>query len=56
MHNSESKEVMLFRDGRIVKFQDHKVEGFINEYIADVADIENYEDGARLRFPDIRNE
>jgi superfamily II DNA or RNA helicase len=49
---ASGKEVMRFQDGRIVQFDNDQTASFFDEYIADVADIENYEDGAHLRFPD----
>jgi superfamily II DNA or RNA helicase len=45
-------EVIRFQDGRIVKFDNDAPASFFNEYLADVADIENMEDGSRLKFPD----
>jgi superfamily II DNA or RNA helicase len=45
-------EVLRFADGQIVQFDNDQAASFFNEYLADVADVENYEDGARLRFPD----
>lgn len=42
--------VRYHRDG-VVTFDDIAAEGFFSEYLADVADIENLEDGSRLRFP-----
>jgi len=45
-------EVMRFRDGRIIKFDNDHPASFFSEYLEDVADVENLDDGARLRFPD----
>lgn len=45
-------EVIRFQDGRIVKFDNDKPASFFKEYLADVADIENMEDGSRLKFPE----
>lgn len=50
--NAAGREVVRFQDGRIVKFSDETTESFFDEYLADVADIENMEDGSTLRFPD----
>jgi len=50
---SKSKEVVRFTDGQIVKFDDPNILPFFDAYLADVADIENYEDGSRLRYPDV---
>lgn len=46
------REVLRFQDGKIVHFDNDKSAAFFDEYLEDVADIENYEDGSRLRFPD----
>lgn len=46
------EEVIRFQDGRIVKFDNDEPALFFNEYLADIADIEDMEDGAKLRFPD----
>lgn len=46
----EPEIVRYHRDG-VVVFDDVAAEGFFGEYLADVADIENLEDGSRLRFP-----
>lgn len=45
-------EVVSFSDGRIVQFENDQTASFFNEYLADVADIEDMDDGARLKFPD----
>lgn len=50
-----AKEVFRYADGRIVQFDNDRTAIFFNEYLADVANIENYEDGSRLRFPDTTN-
>jgi superfamily II DNA or RNA helicase len=46
------KEVFRYADGRIVQFDNDRTASFFNEYLADVADVENYEDGSRLKFPE----
>ena len=48
---SGEPEVIRFRDGEIVKFDSEGASRFFDKYLADVADLENFEDGARLRFP-----
>lgn len=48
---SADREVFRFADGRIVQFKDDGARQFFAEYLADVADVENYDEGARLRFP-----
>ncbi len=45
-------EVIRYQDGRIVKFDNDAPASFFNEYLADVANIENMENGSRLRFPE----
>ena len=47
-------EVIRFSDGRVITFENDQPSSFFDEYLADVAEIENMEDGARLRFPDNR--
>jgi superfamily II DNA or RNA helicase len=49
---SREREVLRYRDGRVVKFSDAAAETFFDSYIADVAAVESLDDGARLRFPD----
>jgi len=49
---SSDPEVIKFRDGEVVKFDTDGASRFFDRYLADVADVENFEDGARLRFPD----
>ena len=46
------REVIRFQDGKIVQFDNDKTGDFFDQYLADVADIENYTDGATLKFPD----
>lgn len=46
-------EVLRFRDGRIVQFGSDFPASFFDQYLADVADIENMDEGASLRFPDV---
>jgi superfamily II DNA or RNA helicase len=47
-----TKEVIRFQDGRIIKFDNDAPISFFSEYLADIADIENLEDGARLKYPE----
>jgi len=49
---SGDPEVIRFTDGRIVNFDNDKPASFFDEYLIDVADIEEIDDGSRLRFPD----
>lgn len=49
---ASEKEVFRYSDGRIVRFDNDKAASFFAEYLADVADLENFEDGSRLRFPE----
>lgn len=45
-------EVIRFSDGRVVKFDNDSCAAFFDEYLADIADVESLDEGARLRFPD----
>jgi superfamily II DNA or RNA helicase len=49
---AKGKEVFRYSDGRIVQFDNDNAASFFKEYLADVADLENYEDGARLKYPE----
>jgi superfamily II DNA or RNA helicase len=44
-------EVVRYRDGQIVKFDNDAPAAFFDAYLADVADVEDADEGARLRFP-----
>lgn len=44
-------EVVRYRDGAIVKFENDKPAEFFNKYLADVANVETSDEGAKLRFP-----
>jgi superfamily II DNA or RNA helicase len=44
-------EVVRYRDGEIVKFDNDQPAHFFDEYLADVADVDDLEEGARLKFP-----
>ena len=46
-----SLEVLHYPDGEIVQFDNDKPAAFFDAYLADVADVEDLEDGARLKFP-----
>jgi hypothetical protein len=46
-----SPEVVRYRDGQIVKFDNDVPAHFFDEYLADVADVDDLEEGARLKFP-----
>lgn len=48
---SASPEVVRYRDGQIVKFDNDFPAKFFDEYLADVADVEGLGDSARLVFP-----
>jgi len=45
-------EVIRYADGHIITFANDRPASFFAEYLADVADIESYDDGARLKWPD----
>lgn len=49
--SAAKREVLRFQGGEIVRFDNDSPAGFFRQYLADVASIENMEDGARLRFP-----
>ena len=44
-------EVLRFTDGEIVKFSSLVASGLFDEYLADVASIEDMDESARLKFP-----
>ncbi len=46
-----SLEVVRYRDGQIVKFDNDVPATFFDEYLADVADVEDLHDSSRLVFP-----
>ncbi len=46
------EEVIRFQDGRIVKFENDEPASFFNEYLADIADVEDMDESSKLRFPD----
>jgi len=48
----EGREVVRFADGQVVKFENDKPASFFSQYLADVADVEDLDESARLRFPD----
>lgn len=49
--NAAGVEVVRYRDGAIVKFENDQPAAFFRKYLADVANIEDSDEGARLRFP-----
>jgi superfamily II DNA or RNA helicase len=44
-------EVVRYKDGRIVHFENDVPTTFFDEYLADVANIQDLDDGSRLKFP-----
>jgi superfamily II DNA or RNA helicase len=48
---AEKKEFIRFRDGRIVHFTNDKALSFFQEYLQDVAQVEDLDEDARLKFP-----
>lgn len=44
-------EIVRHKDGEIVKFDDHAAGAFFDAYLEDIADVEDLDDGARLKFP-----
>ncbi|MDE0306169.1 MAG: DEAD/DEAH box helicase family protein [Albidovulum sp.] len=49
--NATGVEVVRYRDGAIVTFENDQPATFFRKYLADVAKIEDADEGARLRFP-----
>lgn len=45
------KEFIQFPDGRIVKFSNDKALSFFQEYLRDVAEAQDLDENARLKFP-----
>jgi superfamily II DNA or RNA helicase len=50
-NSQKQPEIVKYNKDGIIQFDDVSAEEFFDEYLADVADIENFEDGARLKFP-----
>ena len=48
---AENKEIIRFPDGRIVQFSNDKALSFFQEYLQDVAQVEDLDKDARLKFP-----
>ena len=48
---ASSPEVVRYRDGQIVKFDNDAPARFFDQYLADVADVGDLEEGAKLAFP-----
>lgn len=46
-----SPEVVRYRDGQIVKFENDAPAKFFDEYLADVADVEDWSESSKLVFP-----
>ena len=46
-----SNSEILSKEINTIDFKDMKAEGFINEWIKDISDLEDYKDEARLNFP-----
>jgi len=44
-------EVVRYRNGQIVNFDNDVPAAFFDEYLADVADVQDADEGARLKFP-----
>ena len=50
--NTEKQpEIVRYHKDGIIRFDNIAAESFFDEYLADVADIDNMDDGARLKFP-----
>lgn len=48
---AKSAEVVRYRDGQIVKFDNDIPAAFFDRYLADIADVEDLEESSRLKFP-----
>lgn len=48
---AKEPEVIRYRDGQIVKFDNDIPAKFFDEYLSDVASVEDADESARLRFP-----
>jgi superfamily II DNA or RNA helicase len=48
---AKSPEVVRYRDGQIVKFDNDIPARFFDAYLADVADVENLDESSKLAFP-----
>lgn len=48
---AEKKEFIRFHDGRIVHFSNDRALSFFQEYLQDVAQVEDLHDDTRLKFP-----
>jgi len=52
MERVANVEVVRYRDGNIVKFNNDLPLQFFDQYLADISKFEEIDDGARLKFPD----
>lgn len=52
LERGNQEEIIRYQDGRIVKFENDQPASFFQEYLADIADIENMDESSRLRFPE----
>lgn len=52
---SASPEVVRYKDGQIVHFDNDIPAKFFESYLADIADVEDLDEGARLKFPGNEN-
>ncbi len=46
-----SPEIIKYEDGRIIKFENDIPLSFFDEYLSDIADFENVDEGTKLKFP-----
>lgn len=49
---ASAPEVVRYRDGQIVKFDNDTPAKFFDEYLADIADVEDISESSKLVFPD----
>ncbi len=45
------REALRFPDGRVVQFSNDKALSFFEEYLRDIAEVEDLDEGSRLKFP-----
>ncbi len=51
LRRAQGVEVLRFKDGEIVQFDDGGPASFFKEYLDDVASIEDMDESSRLSFP-----
>jgi len=51
-NRAENQEVLYFKNGSVISFEGAAPPGFFENYLEDVANLEDIEDTAKLEFPD----